>query len=84
MHRSSFFFEAEKQKKKDSLDDLKNQVPGSVGQSGKKKTDNGQVDFMIEVDRHQKEHKCSRTDALKAVVKEMPALYEAYCEGGSE
>jgi signal peptide peptidase SppA len=72
------FFEMEKTQKQKRLEDLQDQTPESVGQTGKEKDDENKADFMTEVDRYRKEHNCTRTDALKTVAAQNPQLHEAW------
>ena len=75
------FYEAEKKKKDDALAELEEETPDTVGQSGKDSDKDDKETFMDAVNAHQKEHGCTRTEALKAVAKARPALHTAYIEG---
>lgn len=77
------FFEAEKGRKADELARLQQSTPDSVGQQGKQTCDDGTTKtFMAAVDEHQKQHGCTRTEALKAVAKANPELHAAFIKGG--
>lgn len=74
------FFEAEKKKKTEGLEELHKETPDSVGQSGKKTSKTGEETFMDAVSAYQKANGCTRTEALKAVATARPALHAAYFE----
>lgn len=74
------FFEAEKKKKDEGLEELHKETPDSAGQSGKKAGQDGEETFMDAVSAYQKEKGCTRTEALKAVATARPALHAAYLE----
>lgn len=73
------FFEAEKKKKDEGLNDLENGTPASVGQQGKEKAkdDDGET-YMDAVTAYQNENKCTRTEALQAVAAAKPELHAAF------
>lgn len=75
------FFEAEQTKREMELENLEKETPDSVGQNGKKK-DGETESFMDLVKNHQKKHNCSRTESLKAVAAENPALHASFLEKG--
>lgn len=75
------FFEAEKKKKDEGLEELLEETPESVGQSGKKTGREGEEKFMDAVSAYQKENNCTRTDALRAVAVAKPDLHAAFIHG---
>lgn len=75
------FFEAEKLKKQTNLEELEGSSGESVGQKGKKKTDDDKKTFMQAVDEFQAEKKCTRTEALQAVIKANPDLHAEFIGG---
>ena len=77
------FFEAEKGKKAEELAALAVDTPEGVGQSGKVAKVDGTEGFMAAVTAHQKENKCTRTQALKAVASEKPELHAAFLGKGA-
>lgn len=75
------FFEAEKGKKAEELKVLEDSTPESAGQDGKEKAEETKT-FMSAVDDYQKEHSCTRTEALQAVAKAQPELHKESLRGG--
>lgn len=76
------FFQAEKKKKSEGLEALAKTTPESAGHQAKETVHDDKETFFTAVDAYQKENKCSRTDALKAIAKERPALHAAFLTGG--
>lgn len=78
------FFQAEKKKKAEGLEDLAKTTPESAGHQAKETDHDDKETFFSAVDAYQKEHKCTRTDALKAIAKERPALHAAFLTRGEK
>lgn len=81
------FFEAEKKKKDEGLEELHKETPGSVGLSGREIKEDRKHDgkgvkelFNDAIKAYQKENNCTRTEALKAVAIAKPALHSAYLD----
>lgn len=76
------FFQAEKKKKSEGLEKLETSTPETAGHQAKETDHDDKETYFSAVDAYQKENKCSRTDALKAIAKDRPALHAAFLTGG--
>lgn len=72
------FYQAEKSARKDHLERMQANSPPGAGHSAAGKS--GET-FMAAVDAYQSERKCTRTEALLAVEKTRPDLYEKFRGG---
>lgn len=72
------FYQAEKTARKEHLERMQAGSPASAGHSAGSKADET---FMSTVDAYQNEKKCTRTEALLAVEKARPDLYEKFRGG---
>jgi capsid assembly protease len=74
------FFDAERAKRSEKLDALKDSLPESAGASPKPKGDNARTGFLAQVAQYHKEHDCTMTAALTAVAAKFPELHQAYVD----
>jgi hypothetical protein len=78
------FFQAEKKKKAEGLEKMETSTPETAGHQAKETDHDDKETFFTAVDAYQKEHKCTRTDALKAIAKDRPALHAAFLTRGEK
>ncbi len=74
------FFLADRDQREKDLQSLTTDSPESAGQAGKSKETNTGSDFMELVESHQREHNCSRTEALKAAAAKYAESHRAWLE----